>query len=111
MRNKDDTKKFRKESLKDGSNPQGYLNVEFDEVEGELGGGVEGEDGVLLEGLHPPVRRLQLVHPVTPVAHHHELRRLERALPSQLHPCAPSQQHESPPHQIYEHRQTNIRTR
>lgn len=49
------------------------LNVEFDEVDGELGGGVEGGDGVLLHVFHPPIRRLHYVHAASSVSHHHEL--------------------------------------
>lgn len=52
-----------------------HLNVKFDEVDGGLGGSIEGEEGVLLDGLHPPVGRLQHVHAVAPVPHHQKLLR------------------------------------
>lgn len=32
-----------------------HLNVKLDEIDGEFGGSVEGEDGVLFNGLHSPI--------------------------------------------------------
>jgi hypothetical protein len=34
------------------------LDVEFDEINRESGGGVEGRDRVLFDGFHSPIRRL-----------------------------------------------------
>lgn len=59
-------------------NGTGHLNVELDEVDGELSRRVEREDGVLLDRPHPPVRRPQLVHAAAPVPDHGEPRRLKR---------------------------------
>lgn len=64
-----------------------YLDIELDEVDGETAGEVEGEDGVLLDLFHPPVRRRQSIHPLPPVPDDDELRRLERRFQF-LRPCS-----------------------
>lgn len=64
----------------------GYLNVKFYKIERESGGGVEGHDGIFLDGSHSSIRRLQNVHAVTPVSDDNELGHLE-ATPTHLHPC------------------------
>lgn len=46
------------------------LNVKFNEIEGEVGGSVEGDDRVLLEGYHPVIGGLQDVHAVPSVSYH-----------------------------------------
>lgn len=51
----------------------GYLNVKFDEIERESGGGVEGHDCIFLDGSHSSIGRLQNVHAVTSVSDHDEL--------------------------------------
>lgn len=64
----------------------GYLNVEFDEIERESGGFVEGQDGIFLDGSHSSIGRLQNVHAITSVSDHDELWHLE-ATPTHFHPC------------------------
>lgn len=55
------------------------LNIEFDKVEREFRSGIEGEDGVFLEGRESWIRRLQHVHAVTSMSHNQKLWDLEGA--------------------------------
>lgn len=54
-----------------------HLNVEFDEIEGESGGGVEGGDGVFFDGRHSAIGGLEHVHAVTTVTDDDEFRQFE----------------------------------
>jgi hypothetical protein len=51
-----------------------YLNVEFEEIDRQFSGGIEGENRVLFKGFHSWVRGLQHVHSEAPVSHHHKIR-------------------------------------
>lgn len=35
-----------------------YLNIKLNVVDGELGSGIEGKNGILFKGLHPAIRGL-----------------------------------------------------
>nr|GMC55646.1 serine/threonine-protein phosphatase 7 isoform X1 [Ipomoea batatas] len=72
------------------------LDIKLDEISQVISRGIEREDGVLLEGIHSPIRRLQYIHSVPSVSDHHKFRWPQTAASPHFHPCRNHQFNPSP---------------